>query len=65
MDDALKQMRDNLYKQIEERLLSGGSVDASTMSIYVQLKILDILDSIDSRLISVEDAIVNLNPTYK
>ena len=50
MDEIFKTMRDNLYEQVNDILQRGESVDVSTMSLYVQLKTLDLLISVDSHL---------------
>lgn len=57
MDEATKKIRNFVYGSVETHMRSDTPVSESTMSLFVLLQILDMLDSIDSRLIAVENAV--------
>jgi hypothetical protein len=65
MDETTQKIRDFVNERVAYMIQQGMTLDAETMNLYVQFKILDMLDSIDSRLISLEDEISKLNPEYK
>lgn len=68
MDETLNKIKEMVYQHAERA--NGAPIDnilnqERFLSLYVQFKILDMLDSIDSRLISLEDEVSKLNPMYK
>lgn len=67
MDGPLQKIKELIYAEVEYDVANTDDAWGSNrlLPLYLQLKILDMLDSIDSRLISVEDEISKLNPMYK
>lgn len=71
MNEATKRIRDIVYARTEQAT-PDQAMPPEWISLYVQFKILDelvsineMLDSIDSCLIGVENEISKLNPLYR
>ena len=59
MDETTKRMRDEVYTRTKNATPEQG-MPPEWVSLYVLFQILDMLDSIDSRLIGVENAVSNV-----
>lgn len=64
MDEETKRLRDIVYERTKSATPDQG-MPPEWISLYVLFQILDMLDSIDSRLIAVEDEVSKLNPLYR
>lgn len=68
MDEALQKIKELAYRLAEQASAEKFEEviqQERLLTLYIQFKMLDMLDLIDSRLISLEDEVSKLNPLYK
>lgn len=64
MDETTKKIRDNVYMRVRNTP-QDEDILYELLNLYMQFQLLDMLDSIDSRLISLENEVSKQNPLYK